>query len=120
MQYHPDRNPQKKKESEETFKAITQAYSILSNRLQRASYDATGETAHSPAAAAAAARRAEPFGGVGYDHRPLSPEEAEELASFIFQRRRAAAAAHETMDSRPRHSAMILRMIRSLLSRLPF
>ena len=118
MKHHPDRNPQNKSQAEEDFKRITQAYSVLSNRHQRACYDATGESAHSSAAAAAAARRAAPFGGVGYDHRPLSQEEAEELASFLYNRRREAT--RESADLRPRRSVALLRFVRSLLSRLPF
>lgn len=38
LQYHPDRNP----EGVETFKKISNAYSILSDKEKRAIYDATG------------------------------------------------------------------------------
>ena len=40
-QYHPDLNP-KNKESEEKFKAIVQAYQVLSNPNSRAKYDQFG------------------------------------------------------------------------------
>ena len=119
MQYHPDRNPNNK-QAEQKFKEISQAYAVLSNHHQRACYDATGEAAHSPAAAAAAARRAAPFGGVGYDHRPMSPEEAEEFARFLFERRRTAdTAARQPPSAAARTGAAVLRAVRALLSRLP-
>jgi molecular chaperone DnaJ len=41
MQYHPDRNPGDKK-SEEKFKEIAEAYSVLSDEQKRANYDRFG------------------------------------------------------------------------------
>ncbi len=128
MQHHPDRNQHNKAEAEEVFKRISHAYTILSNPHQRACYDATGGPAHSPAAAAAAARRASPFGGVGFDHRPLSPEEAEELSRIIFHRRTSGSSrsggggggGSSSAWSRPRRASSVLRALRALLSRLPF
>ena len=122
MQHHPDRNQHNKAEAEELFKQISHAYTILSNPLQRASYDVAGTVAHSPASAAAAARRASPFGGVGFDHRPLSPEEAEELSKILFRRRPAGSSRSGGGGgwSRPRREASVLRALRALLSRLPF
>lgn len=38
FQYHPDKNPDDKK-SEETFKQISEAYSILSDKTKRSQYD---------------------------------------------------------------------------------
>ena len=42
MQYHPDRNPENKQESEERFKEITEAYSVLADSQKRAAYDRFG------------------------------------------------------------------------------
>ncbi len=42
MQYHPDRNPDSKQESEEKFKEITEAYGVLADAQKRAAYDRYG------------------------------------------------------------------------------
>ncbi len=42
LQHHPDRNPESKEESEERFKEITEAYSILADADKRAAYDRFG------------------------------------------------------------------------------
>ncbi|MEJ2009841.1 MAG: molecular chaperone DnaJ, partial [Acidobacteriota bacterium] len=42
LQHHPDRNPDKKEESEERFKEITEAYSVLADSDKRAAYDHFG------------------------------------------------------------------------------
>ncbi len=42
LQYHPDRNPERKDESTEKFKEITEAYSILMDSEKRAAYDRYG------------------------------------------------------------------------------
>lgn len=42
LQYHPDRN--KAPDAEEKFKAIAEAYAVLSNPQKRAAYDAGGMT----------------------------------------------------------------------------
>ena len=42
MEYHPDRNPDDKK-AEEKFKAISEAYAILSDPQKRAEYDRFGK-----------------------------------------------------------------------------
>ena len=45
LKYHPDRAPEdKKKEYEEKFKEISQAYRILSDKEKRAQYDQYGQT----------------------------------------------------------------------------
>ncbi len=42
MQYHPDRNPERKAEAEEKFKEITEAYGVLADSEKRATYDRYG------------------------------------------------------------------------------
>ena len=44
MQWHPDRNPDNHKESEEKFKEASEAYSVLSDPQKRAGYDRYGHT----------------------------------------------------------------------------
>ncbi len=38
-QWHPDRNPEKKKEAEEKFKEIAEAYAVRSDEQKRKQYD---------------------------------------------------------------------------------
>jgi len=45
LQFHPDRNPDNKEASEEKFKEITEAYSILADPQKRAAYDRYGHAA---------------------------------------------------------------------------
>lgn len=42
LKYHPDRNPADKKEAEEKFKEISEAYAVLSDPQKRAQYDQFG------------------------------------------------------------------------------
>ncbi len=42
LQHHPDRNPESKEVSEELFKEITEAYSVLADSDKRAAYDRFG------------------------------------------------------------------------------
>ncbi|KAF6147041.1 hypothetical protein GIB67_036760 [Kingdonia uniflora] len=43
MKWHPDKNPNNKKESETKFKQISEAYDVLSDPQKRAVYDQFGE-----------------------------------------------------------------------------
>src|SRR3972149_6814447 len=42
MQWHPDKNPDKKHEAEEKFKEAAEAYSMLSDPQKRSQYDRFG------------------------------------------------------------------------------
>src|SRR5579864_9748609 len=42
LKWHPDRNPQHKREAEERFREATEAYSILSEPQKRVTYDRYG------------------------------------------------------------------------------
>ena len=42
LQYHPDRNPEKKPEAEASFRAASEAYAVLSDPQKRAVYDRYG------------------------------------------------------------------------------
>ena len=42
MKHHPDKNPDKKEESEEIFKIISYAYQVLSDPKKRQDYDTYG------------------------------------------------------------------------------
>jgi molecular chaperone DnaJ len=42
MRWHPDRNPEKKKEAEDRFREATEAYSVLSDQQKRSIYDRYG------------------------------------------------------------------------------
>jgi molecular chaperone DnaJ len=42
MQWHPDKNPENKKEAEEKFKEAAEAYSVLSDAQKRGQYDRFG------------------------------------------------------------------------------
>jgi molecular chaperone DnaJ len=42
LQYHPDRNPEKKPEAEESFRAASEAYAVLSDPQKRSVYDRYG------------------------------------------------------------------------------
>ena len=50
LQWHPDKNQDKKKEAEEKFKEINEAYQVLSDKQKRSTYDQFGHAAFDPSA----------------------------------------------------------------------
>ncbi len=50
LKWHPDKHPQNKKEAEEKFKEINEAYQVLSDKQKRQKYDQFGHAAFNPAA----------------------------------------------------------------------
>ncbi|XRB22112.1 chaperone protein DnaJ [Pseudoscourfieldia marina] len=100
LKWHPDRNQNNKDEAEKQFKAISEAYSVLSNPSKRAQYDAARRYGAAPGGGAGTTRR-QPGGsyqpppgggfpgggfpgGGGYYGRPLTQEEAERLFREAF------------------------------------
>lgn len=49
LKWHPDKNPDKKKEAEEKFKEINEAYQVLGDDQKRKTYDQFGHSAFDPA-----------------------------------------------------------------------
>ena len=42
MEWHPDKNPERKEEADRNFKAIGEAYGVLSDAAKRRAYDRYG------------------------------------------------------------------------------
>ena len=100
LKWHPDRNQERKAEAEAKFKAISEAYAVLSSPSKRAQYDASrqfGGGARSQSGGGPRAYQPPPGGGFtgsgggfpgsggGFPGgRPLSQEEAERLFREAF------------------------------------
>ena len=68
LQWHPDKNPNNKKEAEEKFKEINEAYQILSDAQKRKTYDQFGHAAFDPASGMGGGN---PFAG-GFNQGPFT------------------------------------------------
>ncbi|XP_010548385.1 PREDICTED: dnaJ homolog subfamily B member 1 [Tarenaya hassleriana] len=86
MKWHPDKNPNSKKEAETKFKQISEAYDVLSDPQKRQIYDRYGEeglkTAELPTAAETAAQhRSYSSGNAGFRY---YPRDAEDIFTEFF------------------------------------
>ena len=59
LKWHPDKNPKKRKEAEDKFKEINEAYQVLSDTKKRQTYDQFGHAAFDPSSGMGGS----PFGG---------------------------------------------------------
>ena len=62
--YHPDVNPDNKKEAEEKFKEATEAYEVLSDSTKRSRYDQFGHAGVDPSYGGGSSGSG--FGGSGF------------------------------------------------------
>ncbi|XP_074271940.1 uncharacterized protein LOC141595887 [Silene latifolia] len=67
MKWHPDKNPNNKKEAEAKFKEISEAYEVLSDEKKRRVYDQYGEEGLNTGGS--------PFGNNGRGYNPRSAED---------------------------------------------
>ena len=81
LQHHPDRNPNSRKESEEKFKEISEAYQALSDPQKRATYDQFGHVEGVGAG----------FGGFGRGFPDLNDIFGDVFEDFFGERRRGPA-----------------------------
>ncbi|GAB4833988.1 hypothetical protein Ancab_032240 [Ancistrocladus abbreviatus] len=90
MKWHPDKNPNNKKEAEAKFKQISEAYDVLSDPRKRAVYDQYGEEGLKgqfppPPGSAAAAGGFPGFSdGSGYTSFRFNPRSADDIFSEFF------------------------------------
>ena len=105
-QWHPDVNPTRKKEAEEKFKEISEAYEVLGNTDKRKTYDTLGSDWQQRAQSAAGARYGSagngPAGGVQFDFDDLGDSGFSEFFQTFFGGlgRSNAAGARRTRGMR--------------------
>ncbi|GMP51227.1 hypothetical protein CsSME_00017542 [Camellia sinensis var. sinensis] len=88
MKWHPDKNPNNKKDSEAKFKQISEAYDVLSDPQKRAVYDQYGEEALKgqvpPPGASSGFYGASDSGGGGSTTFRFNPRSADDIFSEFF------------------------------------
>ncbi|KAM0921075.1 hypothetical protein ACQ4PT_006997 [Festuca glaucescens] len=86
MKWHPDKNPNSKKEAEAKFKQISEAYEVLSDSQKRAVYDQYGEEAlkgQAPPPGAGGPSGSSYYGGDGSTFQ-FNPRSADDIFAEFF------------------------------------
>ncbi|KAJ0964418.1 hypothetical protein J5N97_029540 [Dioscorea zingiberensis] len=86
MRWHPDKNPDNKKEAEAKFKQISEAYEVLSDAQKRAIYDQYGEEGLKgmPVPGSGSSTSSFANGSSGPSNFHFNPRNAEELFAEFF------------------------------------
>lgn len=86
MKWHPDKNPNNKKEAEAKFKQISEAYEVLSDNQKRQIYDQYGEEGLKGQVPPPAGGGSSPFsnGGGGPNIFTFNPRNAEDVFAEFF------------------------------------
>lgn len=112
LKWHPDKNPKNKKEAEEKFKEINEAYQVLSDEKKKQAYDQFGHSAFDQSAGMGGNPFAggNPFGGGGYTYTYSSGQNPFQNADFgdpfdIFEQ--FFGGGFSRAQARPRYSLTV-------------